>query len=102
MSSQDWIEVRLRQLFSASPQHIFNMWLDPEKIADWMFGPKVRDEQVLGIEIDPKVGGRFSFKVLRDGTEIDHVGEYVAIDRPRRLAFTWAVRGEGLNSRVSI
>lgn len=39
---------------------------------------------------DASAGGRFSFLVLRGGEEIDHVGEYIALERPRRLAFTWA------------
>lgn len=102
MSAQEFIEVRVTQLFSASPQQVFNMWLDPEQIPNWMFGPKVREEQILAIDIDPKVRGRFSFRVLREGEELDHHGEYVAIDRPRRLAFTWAVRGHGPNSRINI
>lgn len=36
------------------------------------------------------MGGTFSFVVNRQGVEIDHVGEYLVIARPRRLVFTWA------------
>jgi uncharacterized protein YndB with AHSA1/START domain len=38
------------------------------------------------------VGGSFSFLVRRGDAEIDHVGEYLEIDRPRRIVFTWGVR----------
>ena len=56
-----------------------------------MFGPALRDEKIVRIALDPRVGGRFSFIVRRQGNEIDHIGRYIEIDRPRRLVFTWAV-----------
>ena len=68
-----------------------------------MFGPNVRDETVVRLVTDARVGGAFSFVVLRGGQEIDHVGNYLEIEPPRRLAFTWGIR-ENLpeTSRVTI
>jgi len=68
-----------------------------------MFGPALGDETVPRIAIDARAGGRFSFLVLRGGEEIDHVGEYIALERPHRLAFTWGVAAivDG-DSRVTI
>jgi uncharacterized protein YndB with AHSA1/START domain len=49
------------------------------------------------------VGGSFSFVVRRQGQEIEHVGEYVILDRPRQLVFTWAIRQDLPDtSRVSV
>lgn len=81
--------VRVNRRFRASPDRVFDAWLDPSMIGRWMFGPAVRDEEVVGITLDPRVGGSFSFVVRRDGQQIDHVGNYLEIDRPRRLSFTW-------------
>ncbi|WP_335342470.1 SRPBCC domain-containing protein [Polycladomyces zharkentensis] len=60
-------------------------------IGKWMFGPAhpEREEEVVRISLDPRVGGSFSFVVRRQGQEMDHVGEYLEIERPRRLVFTW-------------
>ena len=89
--SQAPVTVTVKRRFAAPPERVFDAWLDPKLVAEWMFGPSVRDEEVVRIAIDPRVGGAFSFVVRRQGQEIDHVGAYLEIDRPRRLAFTWAV-----------
>ena len=94
--------VRVTRRFDAMPKRVFDAWLAPAMIGRFMFGPALRDEEVLRIELDARVGGSFSFLVRRLGTEIDHVGHYLEIDPPRRLAFTWGVAGESTDeSRVT-
>lgn len=78
--------------FSVPAERAFEAWLDVTLLGRWMFGPAVREERVVRLALDPQVGGKFSFVVDRQGTEVDHVGEYLEIDRPRRLVFTWAIR----------
>jgi uncharacterized protein YndB with AHSA1/START domain len=88
---------------STTPARVFDAWLDPEMIGKFMFGPALRDEEVLHLTVDARVGGSFSFLVRRQGQEIDHVGTYQEIDRPRRLIFTWGVVGSSTDeSRVII
>jgi uncharacterized protein YndB with AHSA1/START domain len=79
--------------FAASAERVFEAWFDPVWLGRWMFGPGVRDERIVRLTLDARVGGRFSFVVNRQGTEVDHVGEYLEVDRPRLLVFTWATRG---------
>lgn len=89
--------------FSVPAERVFDAWLDPQMLGRWMFGPDVREERIVRLTLDAKVGGAFSFVVDRQGTEIDHVGEYLEIVRPTRLVFTWGTR-ESLpeSSRVSV
>ena len=91
LRSERALDVRVMRRFNAPPGLVFDAWLDPEMIGQWMFGPKVRDEEVVLMAVDGGVGGSFSFVVRRQGEEVDHVGHYLEIDRPRRLVFTWGV-----------
>ena len=89
--------------FTVSAERVFDAWLDVTLLGRWMFGPSVRDERIVQIGLEPHVGGKFSFVVNRQGTEVDHVGEYLKIDRPRRLVFTWATHDTLPNqSRVMV
>jgi uncharacterized protein YndB with AHSA1/START domain len=83
------ITVRVQRAYTHAPERVFDAWLDPALLGRWMFGPAIRDEEIVRLTVDPRVGGKFSFVVRRQGAEIDHVGEYLEIDRPTRLVFTW-------------
>lgn len=94
MNSDAHVPVRVTQHFDAAPEQVFDSWTDPEKIGTWMFGPAVRDEELLHVWIDAKVDGTFSFLVRREGQELDHAGTYLEVSRPNQLVFTWGIVGE--------
>lgn len=97
------VTVRAERRFAVVPERLFDAWLDPALISQWMFGPALRDEQVLRIEVDGRVGGTFSFLVRRDGEALNYVGRYLLINRPRRLVFTWGIEGQSEDqSRVMV
>jgi uncharacterized protein YndB with AHSA1/START domain len=101
MNSPQNISVRVVHRYRNSPEGVFDAWLDPAMIGRWMFGPALRDEEVVHLNVDARVGGSFSFLVRRQGKELDHVGEYLELDRPRRLVFTWGVREGGQKPDMS-
>nr|AYM52871.1 hypothetical protein [Myxococcaceae bacterium MCy9487] len=83
------VQVRVTHRFKASAERVYDAWLDPARARHWLFvtsaAPLVRSE------IDARVGGIFRFVDLRDGEEVEHTGEYLELDRPRRLVFTLTV-----------
>ena len=101
MSTQSDVSVRVSHRFNASPERVFDARLDPAMIGQWMLGPALREEEILRIAVDGRVGGSFSFLVRRGSDEIDHVGEYLELRRPERLVFTWGIVGSD-SSRVAI
>jgi uncharacterized protein YndB with AHSA1/START domain len=101
MDEKAAVNVRVMQQIEAPAERVFDAWMKPELIGKWMFGPSVRDEEIVRLHVDARVGGRFSFVVRRQGQEIDHVGEYLELARPTRLAFTWGIANSD-SSRVTV
>ena len=89
MSDQATRTVRVTHRFTASPERVFDAWLDPERARRFLFATPTG--QMVRAETDPRVGGQFTFTDRRDGQDVIHTGEYLEIDRPRRLVFTFAV-----------
>ena len=74
MTPEPHVRVRVTRRLSVSPQRVFDAWLDPDSIGKWMFGPRLREEEVLRLALDPRLAGSFSFLVRRQGQQIDHIG----------------------------
>lgn len=83
------------QNFRVPAERVYDAILDTEMIARFMFGPLLREETILHIRNDPRVGGAFSYKVRRGEHDIDHVGTFLELDPPRRIVFTWSIAGQG-------
>jgi uncharacterized protein YndB with AHSA1/START domain len=100
MTAQPDAIVRVTRRFEASPERVFDAWLDPAKAGRFLFA--TASGQMVRAEIDARVGGAFCFVDRRDGEDVEHFGTYLEIDRPRRLVFTFSVKDSPGASRVAI
>jgi uncharacterized protein YndB with AHSA1/START domain len=79
--------VVIRRRMPAPREIVFESWIDPEGLHEWMCpGDVVSAEATL----DVRVGG--SFRIVMKGTDRDHVhtGTYQVVERPSKLVFTWS------------
>jgi uncharacterized protein YndB with AHSA1/START domain len=106
--------VRVERDYRASPEKIFDAWLDPTLVGRWMAPGSIKGSA----RIDPRNGGQY--RVVHSAGE-KPVGGFdariVELDRPRRLVFAWGFigpdgergfvrpdgkRGADLDSRLTI
>ena len=94
------VSVTVERRIAATPEMVFDAWLDPDSAGLWLFA--TADGVMERVEIDARVGGRFTI-VERRGTDVaEHFGEYVEIDRPRRLAFDFWTNFSAERTRVTV
>jgi uncharacterized protein YndB with AHSA1/START domain len=79
--------VRVQRVMPAAAEMVFDQWLDPESLAEWMCP---RPTRVVDLTLEPRVGGTVSFDVDDLGTRVLITGRFLTIDRPRLLRFTWS------------
>jgi uncharacterized protein YndB with AHSA1/START domain len=92
--------LRIVRVLSASAEEVFDAWIDPESLAVWMCPGSVQRSVV---EVDPRVGGRFRIVMQGPDCDLEHTGEYLVLDRPHRLVFTWISGAtEGRSTTVSV
>ena len=78
-------QARVRQIYRALPHEVFDAWITPSTIRRWLFADPT--SEIVRVDVDARVGGTFS--ILERGTDgdVDHIGQFLEIDRPNRLVY---------------
>jgi uncharacterized protein YndB with AHSA1/START domain len=85
----DKLKLSVTRQFTASAERVFDAFLDPAKAGKFMFATETGT--MVRVDIDARVGGAYAFVDRRDGEDVEHVGQYLEINRPQRLVFTVTV-----------
>ena len=86
MSTTGRPAVRVQRVIAATPETVYDEWLDPEALREWMCP---RPARATAVELDPRVGGRLRIDIEDSGDRLYVTGRYLELDRPRLLSFTW-------------
>jgi uncharacterized protein YndB with AHSA1/START domain len=78
--------VQVRRVLDAPADRIYRAWTEPELLQRW-FRP--RGGSSAGAEMDVRVGGRYRWGMKLLGHVYYAHGEYLEIERNRRLVFTF-------------
>jgi uncharacterized protein YndB with AHSA1/START domain len=85
-AGQPLTTARVERVLPAPPAEVYDAWLDEAVLRDFMCpAPGFASEA----SVDPRVGGGFRFVMSFPDREYEITGEYIALDRPDLLSFTW-------------
>lgn len=80
----DVLPIRVERLLPAPIADVYAAWTEPREMAQWL-SPSGHAE----VEADVRVGGAFRVIMIDGDFRLEHTGEYLIVDPPRRLSFTW-------------
>jgi uncharacterized protein YndB with AHSA1/START domain len=89
-------ELRLTRTLDHPVERVWSALTDADALADWLWPRRFATRA----EVDLRVGGGYRFDGTASGMAV--TGEYVAVDAPRRLVFTWRWDGETDETLVTI
>lgn len=90
------VVVQVSHRYTAPAERLFDAWLTPSQASRFLFA--TRTGNIMRCDLDVRPGGHFLVTDRRphaDGDEsvfdVVHRGEYIEIDRPRRIVFDFSV-----------
>ena len=82
------VSLSITRKIDAPRERVFEAWSQPQHLKLW-FGPS--DEYETEAEVDLRVGGQYKLRMKHSsGATHTIFGEYVAVDAPEKLVYTWS------------
>lgn len=76
----------VRKVIPVPREEVFAAWIDPESVRHWMCPGDILTAEA---QLDPRVGGTYRIVMKSRTSAFDHRGEYLVVDPPSKLVFTW-------------
>ena len=89
MTLADQRLLRMTRRFDAAPERLFDAWTMPSLVARWLFTTPTSEAHTA--ELDVRVGGQWVITDRRGGVDYRALGEYLEVERPRRLVFSFGM-----------
>jgi uncharacterized protein YndB with AHSA1/START domain len=94
------LTVNINKTIHAPIEKVFDAWLNPKMLSKFMMPmPGMPDSEV---ENDAREGGNFTIIMHAGDDKLPHTGEYLEINRPDKLVFTWVSHNSVDNSTVTL
>lgn len=94
------VDIRVEKHFRHSPERVFDAFLDPARVGEWLF--RTPDGTIERADYDPSPGGSFAIFERRGADIARHFGRFVEIERPRRVVFDfWVEEAPEAPTRVT-
>jgi uncharacterized protein YndB with AHSA1/START domain len=90
-------EVVIRRVIPVPRETIFAAWLDPATLAKFMRPGHITRATA---DVDARVGGAFRIVMEHGRGDAEHWGEYLTIEPPSLLSFTWISANTDLEASV--
>lgn len=90
--------VVVERIVEAPPADVYAAWVEPETLRSFI-APAPGTARV---EIDPRVGGRMRIVMTFPDRVTEIEGEYLVLDPPERLSFSWRPLAAGFESVVTV
>lgn len=89
-------QVKVTHDYKAPAERVFNAWVDPEAVRKWwsLIETASGTLDIRRVEIDARLGGRYTFSDMRREGEAVHWGTYKVFDPGKKLAFTFFTSDE--------
>jgi uncharacterized protein YndB with AHSA1/START domain len=78
--------VLVSRVMPARPELVYDEWLDPEALAEWMCP---RPAYATAVSLEARVGGGVRIDIDDMGTPMTVTGYYLELRRPSLIRFTW-------------
>jgi len=81
------LKVNLNKIIHAPIEKVFDAWLDPTTLSQFILPMPGMDEPQ--VENEAREGGCFTIIMKVGEDKIPHTGKYLEINRPNKLVFSW-------------